>query len=515
MQGTHAFQPDAKIEIDLDSFVAADHALRKVDRVLDLAFVRELTAPCYSQLGTPSIDPEVFFRMLLVAYHYGITSDRRLCEEVHYNLAYRWFCRLSLNDPVPDHSSISRIRDRYGEAIFEAVFRRIVFLCKKKGLVSQDCRVMTDATLIAADASLNSLIHNDAGEADKEAESQQRDRGLKDDSSSRCVSNKTHISRTDPEATLAQKKGTPRQLKYKVHQTIDADSRVILDTEVTTGARHDNQPYLGQLQRICNCYQITIREATADRGYGSAAIIRTLQEQGMTTYIPLWSGRVGNSKYLRGELIYEKEHDRFRCPEGKYLNPNPAISNNHKRYVSRSEDCRNCPRVETCPARFRKGAPHQRFVLRNIDQDLFEEVLARMRDPIFMQRASERMWKSEGLFAEAKQNHGLSRARYRSRAKVQIQAYLTAMAQNLKRLVFLLYLWLNVRRQFGETSQRPPKKIVFQNGLLQHARCFDRAIPMESADFARTVPSHGFSRRSRVRRKTSVCQSWNGQGRGW
>ena len=146
MQGTHAFQADAKSEIDLESFVAADHILRKVDRVLDLAFVRKLTAPCYSQLGAPSIDPEVFFRMLLVAYHYGITSDRRLCEEVRYNLAYRWFCRLSLKDSVPDHSSIGRIRDRYGEAIFEAVFRQIVLLCKQKGLVGQECQVMTDAT---------------------------------------------------------------------------------------------------------------------------------------------------------------------------------------------------------------------------------------------------------------------------------------------------------------------------------------------------------------------------------
>ena len=110
MQGTQAFQADAKSEIDLESFVAEDHTLRKVDRVLDLAFVRKLTAPCYSQLGAPSIDPEVFFRMLLVAYHYGITSDRRLCEEVRYNLAYRWFCRLSLEDRVPDHASLTRSR---------------------------------------------------------------------------------------------------------------------------------------------------------------------------------------------------------------------------------------------------------------------------------------------------------------------------------------------------------------------------------------------------------------------
>jgi transposase len=393
-------------------------------------------------MGRSSIDPEVFFRMLLLAYLYNIASDRRLCEEVRYNLAYRWFCRLSLEDDIPDHSSLSRIRDRYGEEIFEAVFRRIVALCKEKGLVAQECRVMTDATLIAANASLNSLIHNDPEKAEKEAVTQQSNRGLKDSSSARRVTNQTHTSRTDPEATLAQKEGTPRQLKYKVHQSIDADSRVILDTEVTTGARHDNQPYLGQLQRIRNRYQISIREATADRGYGSAAIIRTLQQQGITTYIPLWSGRVGNSKYLKGELVYEQEHDRFRCPQGKYLTPNPAICGNYKRYVSSSSDCQHCPRRSTCPTEARKKLPCKRYVRRSLDQDLFEEVQARMEEPEFGKRLSERMWKAEGLFAEAKQNHGLARARYRGRSKVQIQAYLIAMAQNLKRLVFLFYCWL-------------------------------------------------------------------------
>src|SRR6185503_9869758 len=343
------------------------------------------------------------------AYFNGITTDRRLCEEVHDNLAYRWFCRLSLADDVPDHSSLTRIRDRLGEEVFEAVFRRIVTQCQQKGLVKDPCRVMTDATLIAADAALNSLVHNDPEQAKREEEAQHERRGSIDGRAQRTLSNQTHRSRTDPDATLAQKRGTPRQLKYKVHQTIDADSRVILDTEVTTGARHVNQPYLDQLQRVRDRYQITIREAIADRGYGSAAIIRTLQAQGIETYLPLWSGRVGNSKYLTSGLTYEREHDRFRCPQGKYLTPNPAIYENHKRYASSPEECRVCPQASTC---------HQRFVLRSLDQDLFEQVQSKMEEPSFGAKLAERMWKIEGLFAEAKQNHCLSRAKYRGRQKV-------------------------------------------------------------------------------------------------
>ena len=296
MQGVHAFDPKAKMSIDLESFVAADHFLRQIDRVLDLSFVRELTAACYADgKGRPSVDPEVFFRMQLVGYFNGIAKDRHLCEEVNYNLAYRWFCHLSLADDVPDHSSLTCIRDRLGEEIFESVFRKIVEQCQEKGLVKDECRVMTDATLIAANASLNSLVHNDPEIAKQEVEAQRHRRRTIDEKASRKLSNQTHRSRTDPDATLAQKKGTPLQLKYKVHQTIDAESRVILDTEVTTGARQDNQPYLEQIERVRDRYKLTIKEAITDRGYGSAEIIQSLKEKGIKPFVPLWNRNCGRN----------------------------------------------------------------------------------------------------------------------------------------------------------------------------------------------------------------------------
>ena len=146
MQGLYSFDPLAETVICLESFVPKEHFLRKVDRVLDLTFVRELTAPCYAEgLGRPSIDPEIYFRMQLVAYLNGISSERRLCDDIYCNLAYRWFCRLSPDDDVPDHSSLTTIRDRLGEEVFAIVFDEIVRLCKKKGLVDENCRVMTDA----------------------------------------------------------------------------------------------------------------------------------------------------------------------------------------------------------------------------------------------------------------------------------------------------------------------------------------------------------------------------------
>jgi transposase len=443
MQGVHAFDPKAKVSIDLESFVAEDHFLRRIDRVLDLSFIRELTVARYADgQGRPSIDPEVYFRMQLVAYFNGITKDRRLCEEVHDNLAYRWFCRLSLVDDVPDHSSLTRIRDRLGEEVFEAVFRRIVAQCQQQGLVKDPCRVMTDGTLIAADASLNSLVHNDPGIAKQEAAAQRQRRRTIDEQASRKLSNQTHRSRTDPDATLAQKKGTPLQLKYKVHQTIDADSRVILDSEVTTGARQDNQPYLEQIKRVRDRYKLTIQEAITDRGYGSAEIIQSLKEQGIKPYIPLWNRNCGRNSGSAEGLEYDREHDRIRCAADKYLYPNAGDYWNRTRYSTAPGACRDCALASSCAAKSRPKSPHSRFVLRRKDQDLFDEVRAQMNEPEFGDRAAERMWKSEGLFAEAKVNHCLARAKYRGRAKVQIQAYLSAIVQNLKRLLFPLYYWL-------------------------------------------------------------------------
>ncbi len=266
MQGVHVFERHAKTVIDLESFVEQDHLLRKIDRVLDTAFVRDSTAACYADgLGRPSVDPEVYFRMQLVAYLYGISSERQLCEDVHYHLAYRWFCRLSLEDLVPDHSSLTRIRDRLGEEVLASVFRQIVALCRQKGLVHEECRVMTDATLIAADAATMSLVLNEPAPAEQDKKSPPGSGGPRGTSGQRKVSNDTHHSRTDPDATLARKDRTPLQLKYKVHQTIDAETRIILDTHVTTGAVHDSQPYLEQLQRVSERHGIHIREATADR----------------------------------------------------------------------------------------------------------------------------------------------------------------------------------------------------------------------------------------------------------
>jgi transposase len=144
MQGVASFEQQKVVSVDMNELIPKHHLLRKIDKHVDFSFVRGLTINCYcSNNGRPSIDPQIFFRLILVSYLYNISSDRQLCEEVHYNLAYRWFCKLSLNDKIPDHSSLTRIRDRLGIEIFKTFFNLIIKQCRDKGLVKGE-RIMTD-----------------------------------------------------------------------------------------------------------------------------------------------------------------------------------------------------------------------------------------------------------------------------------------------------------------------------------------------------------------------------------
>lgn len=234
MQGRQEYQPELFATIDIESMIPKNHLLRKIDRLLDLSFVREMTKDFYCENnGRPSVDPELFIRMLLIYYFYGIDSDRRLCEELQFNLAYRWYCRLSLADKVPDHSSFTRIRDRLGEESFKKLFLKIVEMCKEKGLVKSES-VMVDASLVKADASLDSLKKK-GGKHNEDDDKPSYVKGKK-------YSNQTHRSISDPDATLANKAGVHKALYHKVHQVSDTESRVILDTHVTSGAVQISQP---------------------------------------------------------------------------------------------------------------------------------------------------------------------------------------------------------------------------------------------------------------------------------
>ena len=225
---------------------------------------------------------------MIIKYIYGIESERRLCEDAHSHMGYRWFCQLSMQDVVPHHSSLSKIRERLGEAIIEQFFDHIVSQCSQHGLVNGK-RIITDGTLIQANASINSMTATDLRTQHTEILNEKDHRRHPDQKPiKRKLSNKTHLSRTDPDSTLAYKKGTVQGLKYKGHFSIDAQNGIILDPFISTGADHEAKHYLNRLDTIQEKYDMTIGEAVADRGYGTGTIISELCKRNIRPLIPLF-----------------------------------------------------------------------------------------------------------------------------------------------------------------------------------------------------------------------------------
>ena len=428
MQGKQDHQPELFSTLNLETIVPETHLLRKYERVLDLSFVHAKTESLYClSNGRPSVDPEVFMRMMLLSHIYGIHSDRQLCEEIHCNLAYRWFCKFKIEDEIPDHSSLTRIRDRLVEATFKELFEQIVAQCRKANLVSGK-RVMADGSLIDANASLYSLVKRGEEKKPENANSTRRKSkwilGAK-------ISNKTHLSATDPEARIAGKAWEKKRLLYKDHRIIDADSRVILDAHITDGAKMEGNVFIDRLKKVEGTFEIRPDEIIADRGYGYGENLKSLIDDERGVFIPRMHKTASDK--LQGFTFDEKANE-FICQAGERLTPQSISKAGMQAYRAPNDVCNNCPFMDQCKIRKIKGHRY-RLMTVNIHHAYHAIIRSKERTEEFKGRMRESMWKVEGLFAEAKEHHGLRRAKYRGRAKMQIQAYVIACVQNLKRMM--------------------------------------------------------------------------------
>jgi len=438
MQGRTQFQPALFQTISLDDFVPQNHLLRKVDNVLDLEFIYDLTSSLYcSNNGRTSIDPALFFRMQIIGYLYGIKSDRKLCEEINLNLACRWFCRLNLEDPVPDHSSLTRIQQRFGEDTFQQVFDHFVDSWLEEGIVTGK-KLFTDASLIDANASIDSMIERPERDPDAKAlkNYQQRYHDFREGKKQRRISNQTHVSHSDSDATLVSRTGTYRKMAYKVHYIVDGDSRIITDCHGTTGSRHECTVMPDRIVYQIERFGLPTQEVIADKGYGRGPTYEQFRRQRIRTYIPLHDDNMGAGRISRGAFDYDSRNDRYRCPEGHWMHPYDKPEKGiMKRYRIIGGHCKACSLRSTCLPKSQMN--RVRFVYRSIHQSDIDRVRRRQGTRLFRAKLAERAWKVEGLFGEAKDNHCLRRTRYRGLANAQIQFYLTALTQNLKRVAAL------------------------------------------------------------------------------
>lgn len=432
-------------EFDLEDRIPTDHPLRKIDAVLDLTWLRRELQPFYSHTGRPSICPELMIRMLLIGYYYSVRSERRLCQEIELNLAYRWFCRLGLEDAVPDHSTFSvnrhgRFRD---SDVFRRVFEQIIRQCMAAGLVGGEGFAI-DASVIEADASRFQRVEGSAVEwTDEQLSSRPVREYLAALDGDRPPTNPERkpkaLSPTDPAAAWTTRGRNKVMFGYSLNYLIDMENAVIIDVEATpTRISKEVDATQTMLERTEERFSLKPDYIAGDVAYGTADMLGWLVDHDIDPHIPVWDkGRRDNGTFSRDDFTYAPEDDRYICPNGKNLRQYRLAGRLAKakppkdgllRYRARKVDCDGCPlKSQCCPK------DSARKVLRSIHEEARDHARSLMKTEAYCQSRTRRK-KVETLFGDVKRNLGLTRLRLRGIAGARDEFLITAIVQNLKRL---------------------------------------------------------------------------------
>lgn len=401
----------------LRDLIPDDHVLARVDRVLDLGWLRAEVAEYYAAgSGRPGIDPEAAVRLMLAGLLLGIVHDRRLMREAAVNLAIRWFAGYGLAEALPDHSSLTRIRQRWGAERFRRIFTRTVEACVAAGVAKGEV-VHIDSSLVRADVSWEAI-------ARRHAEAVEVANGPVEP-----------VCRTDPDASLATNNRARRvEPAYKQHTAVDAAAGVVLDVAVTTGAQHDTKAVEAQLDAIQATTGVPIGIATMDASYAITRVFAALEKRDIEAVIPTKAERPpkrGTIPVRRFKL--DARHRLVRCPAGKVLRPHGVPdSDGFQHYRARIPDCEPCRLRAVCFS----TTMRRRAILLHKDYPALLRARRKYARWGPRERALYHRHRGlvEGVHGEAKTWHGLARAVRRGLANMQIQAFLTAAVINLKRL---------------------------------------------------------------------------------
>jgi len=412
-----------------------------------LVDLREKLAPFYSDIGRPSIDPELMIRMLVVGYCYGIRFERKLCEEVKLHLGYRWFCRLQLDDKVPDHSTFSvnrhgRFRD---SDILRQVFEAVVRACMDVGLVKGE-GFAVDASVIEADAS---RYHGKApDEIDWSAPERQTRAvaefltALDDEGANADRKPAKVISPVDPCSAWTAKANKRVQFGYGLNYLIDIKYAVIVDVEATPARTYDEVAATKtMIKRTEERLGLKPERLAADTAYGTGKFLDWVIGTGITPHIPVWDMSKREEGILsRADFTFDRQRDLYICPQGKFLRTTGTVHDGRTiLYRASTRDCGPCPLKPKCTPNvtFRK-------IPRDVHEDARDATRALMGTPEFAKSRNERK-KVEMRFAHLKTHHGFERMRLRGLSGARDEFHLAAIVQNLKTLANHIWRpWLNM-----------------------------------------------------------------------
>jgi transposase len=439
MMGQHSRSEALFYYFRLEDQVPETHLLRLIEKHISFAFVRERLKQSYSETGRPSIDPELLLRILLIGYLYGITSERKLVEELRMHLAWRWFTGLGFDQEIPHHSTFSKNRHgRFQESkLFEELFGQIVLQCVGVGLV-QGKHLSVDGSFVEAHAAKESRIPRE-----QLAEAAQVNRSVRQylvdleqqNPAEEPVHEQDLVSTTDPDSTYATKGGTPARLGYYDNYLVDSHSCVIVGVQATA-ARMSQETVAAQdmIARFAKWQGGEPESVVADATYGNGEFLQWLMERGITPYMRTRDRGLRKNSPLYGpeRFTFLPESNSYRCPAGQQLNYGGHNARNRTHvYIGTRKRCGPCSQKAQCTS-----SP-----LKYLAIHIHEPARQRARDlvntPAFVNAQRQRK-KVEALFAELKNQIGVRRLRLRRLKFVREQFFLAAVAQNIKRLVRFL-----------------------------------------------------------------------------
>ena len=418
----------------IDRMLPKSHILLDIKKLVSFSFVAEEVKDLYSGLGRGSIDPERMFKMLFLMFFNNIPSERELVEQVQVNVLYRYFSDINLDETIPDHSTFTVFRQRLGKDRFKRLFNRVLNQCIEYNLID-GTHISFDATIVSANAAMPSKRTKNEllTEADKIIE-----KTFKNNTPTQKTTHgnkELPLSSSDPDARWTKRPGKGAILGYGVHISTDSKEKIITNVDTAPADVRANEKVIPLLDEQAANHDLAAKEVSADSEYSSGNVREELEKRSIDAYIPLRNigDRRGPGMFRYKDFKYDKERDRVICPTGTtmhFMRQRQYKGRSARVYRSYKKDCKKCSSLAKC---LTSKHGYRTFDISDY-YDVIKRAELRNETQRYKEAARLRIIGTEPKFAEAKRYHGLHRFRYRGIEQVSIQAILTAICINIKRL---------------------------------------------------------------------------------
>ena len=429
-------------KLNLNQRIRKDHILRKVNACIDFNFIYNEVKDKYGFKGNVSVPPPVILKMMLILVFYNVRSERELVLTIPERLDWLWFLGYDLDDEIPNHSVLSKARNRWGVDVFQTFFENLVWQCVEAGLVDGS-KLFMDSSMVQADASNNSVVNKESLKRylnksyqilESRLEQEQQCSGS-DDTLKSGTANKKYISTTDPDASVARRGSGKSTLKYQIHRGVDQKCEVITATEVTPGEVHESHRLESLIDSHEKNTESTVDTVVADSKYGSIENYLACRDRSIKPHfssLEQTQKGTGTKKgiFPKEAFTYNAETDTFTCPAGQSLKRRKFFKRRqHYEYIASAGTCDSCQLRRKCTK-----AKSGRTLKRHLRQDDLDTMLDKANSIAAKKDIKTRQHLMERSYARSTR-YGYQRARWRRLWRVQIQEYLTSTIQNIMVLI--------------------------------------------------------------------------------